>query len=170
MNIGHAAVAVALGLLTACQPAHDAQSVSEAEREAILAPIEALFTAMAARDAAAGAALIHNRGMGIAITADGPDTGAIRALPLSELVASFATAGPPVLERIWDAEIRIDGPLATVWAPYDFWLDGDLHHCGTDAFQLMREGDGWRVVNVAWTRRDEGCGDSPLGPPEMAGS
>lgn len=162
--------ATAMMLLAGCTPDSDKQTITEAERGAVLQPIEALFDAMADRDPVAGTALIHNRGMGIAITADGPDSGNIRALPLSELVASFATASPPVRERIWDAEIRIDGPLATVWAPYDFWLDDALHHCGTNAFQLMRDGETWRVINVAWTRREKTCGDSPLEAPGTAGS
>lgn len=32
--------------------------------------------------------------------------------------------------------IQVDGPLATVWARYDFYLNGTFSHCGHDAFML----------------------------------
>ena len=28
----------------------------------------------------------------------------------------------PMYERMWDPEVRIDGPVATLWAPYDFYI------------------------------------------------
>lgn len=60
-------------------------------------------------------------------------------------------------EVMWDAEVRLDGDLATLWAPYELWLDDQFSHCGFDSIQLVRNGDGWRIVGVAYTRRSEGC-------------
>lgn len=59
-------------------------------------------------------------------------------------------------ERMHDVEIRIDGTVADVWAPYSFFVDGKLRHCGINHFQLVFEG-GWKIQNVTWTKRMTGC-------------
>ncbi|MCW3120222.1 MAG: hypothetical protein JWM28_4304, partial [Chitinophagaceae bacterium] len=41
-------------------------------------------------------------------------------------------------ERISFETIKIDGPLAFVWAPYKFFYHGVFSHCGVDSFQLVR--------------------------------
>jgi hypothetical protein len=41
-------------------------------------------------------------------------------------------------ERIQFDVVRIDGALAMVWAPYQFYYKGKFSHCGTDSFQLVR--------------------------------
>ena len=60
-------------------------------------------------------------------------------------------------EQLHYLELRADGGLATAWTPYTFVLDGEVHHCGTNAFQLMRSGNGWQILNIVDTRRTEGC-------------
>jgi Putative lumazine-binding len=60
-------------------------------------------------------------------------------------------------EPLGEAEVRIDGPLATVWVPYEFYLAGKFSHCGIDAFQLLRLKEGWKIVSLADTYRTENC-------------
>lgn len=60
-------------------------------------------------------------------------------------------------ERIEFARIDIDGPLASVWTPYKFYLNGQLHHCGVNSFQVVRLGNGWKIQYIIDTRRMEGC-------------
>lgn len=60
-------------------------------------------------------------------------------------------------ELIWDYEIRIDGIMATVWAPYTFYLDEKLSHCGVNALTLMKADADWKIVSIIDTRRREGC-------------
>jgi hypothetical protein len=62
------------------------------------------------------------------------------------------------VERLHEPEVRIDGTLATVWAAYDFSFGSRRSHCGTDAFQLLRTAEGWKIVSLADTYRTEGCG------------
>ncbi len=62
-------------------------------------------------------------------------------------------------EKIRGLEIRVDGRLATAWMNYVFYLDGELHHCGVNAFQLVRMADGWKAFGVADTSREEDCGE-----------
>ncbi len=62
-------------------------------------------------------------------------------------------------EQIYDVQVRVDGNIAQVWAPYTFYLDGKVSHCGINAIDLLNDGTGWRVTQVADTRRRESCPD-----------
>jgi hypothetical protein len=60
-------------------------------------------------------------------------------------------------ERIVFDGIKIDGGLASVWAPYKFYLGKQFSHCGVDVFQLMRTADGWKIIYIVDTRRKDHC-------------
>lgn len=60
-------------------------------------------------------------------------------------------------ERITYDVIRIDGPLAMVWAPYEFYFNGKFSHCGVDSFQLVRINGVWKIQYLIDTRRRAGC-------------
>lgn len=72
-----------------------------------------------------------------------------------------AHTGPVLEERIFDPSVTIAGDLASVWAPYTFFVGDELSHCGEDAFQLVRSAagwPGWKIVAIAYTRRQD-CED-----------
>ncbi len=48
-------------------------------------------------------------------------------------------------EKIKSYNIQIDGPMANAWTGYEFWIDGQMHHCGVNSFQLFNDGTGWRL-------------------------
>ena len=58
-----------------------------------------------------------------------------------------------VEERITNYDIKIDDPLASVWADYEFYIDGKLSHKGVDAFQLFKSNAGWKIIQICDTRR-----------------
>jgi hypothetical protein len=60
-------------------------------------------------------------------------------------------------ERIIFGDIKIDGDLASVWAPYKFYLDDKFSHCGVDVFQLMKTTSGWKIIYIVDTRRKDNC-------------
>jgi hypothetical protein len=60
-------------------------------------------------------------------------------------------------ERTHDEEVRVDGTLAQVWAPYEFYAGPKFSHCGVDAFMLAKTAQGWRIVSLGDTRRRTGC-------------
>jgi len=71
-----------------------------------------------------------------------------------------------IVERGFDPEVRISGPLAIAWLPYDLYLDGEWSHCGVDVFTLVRiEGD-WKISSLAWSiEQPPACRRHPDGPP-----
>lgn len=59
-------------------------------------------------------------------------------------------------EELNYTELNIDGHLASAWTPYVFNYKGELHHCGVNTFQLVKDGaEGqWRILHITDTRRD----------------
>ena len=60
-------------------------------------------------------------------------------------------------ERITFETIRIDGPLAIVWTPYNFYFAGKFSHCGVNSFHLVRFNNSWKIQYLIDTRRRQGC-------------
>lgn len=77
---------------------------------------------------------------------------------LSEFLKAIDTPHDEIWdEKIWDTEIQIDGNLAQVWTQYGFYIGEKFSHCGVDAFQLIKENDSWKIINLMDTRRVVGC-------------
>ena len=60
-------------------------------------------------------------------------------------------------ERIVFGSIKIDGPLASVWTSYKFYLGTTFSHCGVNFFQLARTEGGWKIIHIAYTTRKDNC-------------
>lgn len=60
-------------------------------------------------------------------------------------------------ERISFGAIHIDGSLASVWTPYQFYYKGSFSHCGVNSFQLVRVKGQWKIQYIINTRRKESC-------------
>lgn len=60
-------------------------------------------------------------------------------------------------ERINFETIKIDGPLAIAWTPYNFYYNGAFSHCGVNSFQLVRINGAWKIQYIIDTRRKTGC-------------
>lgn len=76
-----------------------------------------------------------------------------------EAFAGIVAATPPNAadERIRYETIRIDGPLVSVWTPYQFYYDGKFSHCGVNSFQLVKLKGEWKIQYLIDTRRRQGC-------------
>ncbi|MFC4479913.1 hypothetical protein [Flavobacterium chungangensis] len=56
-------------------------------------------------------------------------------------------------EKILSYTIQIDGTMAHVWTPYEFYLNDKLSHSGVNAFTLFKEKDSWKIIYLIDTRR-----------------
>lgn len=83
---------------------------------------------------------------------------AVELIPLDTFLARTGD-GPDRLavfdERMVHHEIRHYADLAVVWATFraTLGMPGEIPktHYGVDAFQLLHDGDAWRIVTVAFT-------------------
>ena len=112
-----------------------------------MAPITAMFDAMAKRDAAAMKKPLLPGG-GMVLMRDGKPT-QMTFDAFADLVGKPGKA--QIEERIHDPLVRIDNDLAVVWAPFEFLVDGKVDHCGTDLFNLVRADGKWLIASVADT-------------------
>ena len=133
-----------------------------AEREAVLKVMQAFFDTMAAKDIEGARKILQPQGRFHAMRMrDGkPD---VRAFSNEEYLADLKASKQAMRERMWNPEVRIHGLIATVWTPYDFWIDGKFSHCGIDAFDLIRTEEGWKIAGGSYTIESK-CEPSPLGP------
>jgi hypothetical protein len=119
-----------------------------------------LFDAMRTRDTAAmRAAFVPNASMQ-SLTAEG-----VKFDTMEGWLTGVGRARPGLVldERLANPVINIDGPLAAIWVDYWFFAGERFSHCGVDSFQLVRQGDAWRIFSVVDTRRTEGCPPAPAG-------
>ncbi|KAF2337615.1 nuclear transport factor 2 family protein [Flavobacterium nitrogenifigens] len=56
-------------------------------------------------------------------------------------------------EKILSYNIQIDGSMAHVWTPYEFYINDKLSHTGVNAFTLFKEKDSWKIIYLIDTRR-----------------
>jgi hypothetical protein len=134
---------------------------AQSPRDSVLAVVESLFTGMASRDAAALNRVFVADGYFQAIRDTATDADA--PVTLREFTRRIGASQRTVVERMWDPQVLLDGPLAVVWTRYDFHRDRAFSHCGTDAFTLVRTAAGWRISGGAFTVQTRGCPPSPLG-------
>lgn len=131
--------------------------LADADTGAVLAPVNAFFAAIAASDPKAVLAVVRPDG-GATYAAENADgTRTITRRTWAEVAARFAPGADRFEERISDPAIESDGDIAMVWAPYTFRINGKLHHCGVDHFDLIREAGTWKIANASWSSRLSGC-------------
>ncbi len=76
------------------------------------------------------------------------------------------TTNDDIVERGFDPTVLVSGPLATVWYPYDLYLNGDWSHCGVDVFVMGLTENGWRILSMAWNAmQPPDCEPHPDGAP-----
>lgn len=73
----------------------------------------------------------------------------------SEFYKSIATIPNEVQfqEKILKYNIQVDGSMAHVWTPYEFYVNEKLSHSGVNAFTLFKEDNQWKIIYIIDTRR-----------------
>jgi hypothetical protein len=60
-------------------------------------------------------------------------------------------------EQIVFKDIKIDGPMAAVWAPFKLYFNGKFYSCGVNSFHLVRLNNVWKIQYILDTRRKKDC-------------
>ncbi|MBX2816006.1 MAG: nuclear transport factor 2 family protein [Saprospiraceae bacterium] len=80
----------------------------------------------------------------------------IRNTAIRDFANRIGQAKPGALdEQITAIEVRIDENLASAWVDYNFYYEGNFHHCGVDAVQLHKGASGWKIFQLADTQRKD---------------
>ncbi|CAG5008695.1 hypothetical protein DYBT9275_04338 [Dyadobacter sp. CECT 9275] len=122
--------------------------------------VDRLFAAMQEGDSAKAHAVFSDHAQLTSLSYDKKDSLIISTHPVSGFIKAIGTPHQEKwIEKIYNVSISVDGPMATVWAPYKFYLDDRYLHCGVNAIQLLKTMAGWKITEITDTRRKENCPD-----------
>ncbi|MCU0451146.1 MAG: nuclear transport factor 2 family protein [Bernardetiaceae bacterium] len=148
---------VLLGGLAAEGAAQVAPARQDPGEAGVKAAIEQLFTAMRQADSSLVKQVLAPEARLLTVDT-GTGRAVVKSTPIAGFVKAIGTKRAQVLdERLLRYEIRIDGPLATAWTPYRFYLGEQFSHCGVNCFQLYLSEQGWQIIQITDTRRKEPC-------------
>ena len=137
--------------------ARSSAGAQTSDRDAILATVQKVFDAMRTRDTALLAQAFDTTAKLAGVSNRG--TPAVNLTSPAQFGAAIlrAPAGDVWNERIYEPEVKVDGPVAQVWAYYTFHRNATFSHCGVDAFMMLKVGGAWKITQLADSRRTEGC-------------
>ncbi|MBF9140056.1 nuclear transport factor 2 family protein [Hymenobacter properus] len=146
-----------VGVLTAATPVAHAQKASP-ETAAVQQTVTAFFDGMRRGDSTM---VRRTLAPGAVFHGFGGKPGQPPKLEIESINGFLKAVGTPHAE-VWDERVQfehtlVDANLASVWAPYEFYLGSKFSHCGYDSFQLVKLADGWKIAHIIDTRRKEKC-------------
>jgi len=127
------------------------------EEGQVMTPVNAMFDGLARRDSAIILAAMRPDATAVVAAEKADGTRSVRRMTATEFASGVKPGPEKFEERLSDPAIEIDGDIAMVWGPYTFLIDGKVHHCGVDHFDLVRENGAWKVANVTWSSRTTEC-------------
>ena len=149
---------LALILLAAPATLH-AQDAGD-DSAAVTATVEAFMAAFDAKDAEAMGALLTDNAFLVSVRErDGGDQ--VQSMPMAQLIAGISAIPVDIAEPIDINAVLVDGPVATVWAPFAFYLDGNFSHCGIDIFTLIRADGNWKIATITYSHIEDDCEGAP---------
>ena len=126
--------------------------------DSVKAVVNNLFTAMKNSDSLLLKTCFADKSILQTITKNKEGVISVKDESLHEFASSISTQPKGSLdEQIVFDVVKIDGPLAIAWTPYNFYYNGKFLHCGVNSFQLVRIGGEWKIQYLIDTRRKVGC-------------
>ncbi|MFN1834143.1 nuclear transport factor 2 family protein [Balneola sp. MJW-20] len=128
------------------------------EEENIRSAIEKMFDGMRDSDSSAVHSVFAQEAILNTIATDESGKTIVRKVDLKSFLNAVGAEKPEIWdERIHQYDIRIDGPLASVFTPYSFYRGEEFSHCGTNSFQMVKVSGEWKIFYLIDTRRQQGC-------------
>lgn len=116
--------------------------------------IEAFFSAFHQKDTLTLRTFCRND-ISLQTVANTKDGTQLKSVQLEDFLKSIASIPNTmkIYEKLLDYKVTIDGDLAHVWTPYEFYVNDTLSHIGANSFTLVRENNKWLIVHLIDTRR-----------------
>jgi hypothetical protein len=131
---------------------------AQSGQDSVRAAVNLLFTAMKDADSAQLKAAFDDSAVLQTIVVDKDGKTTARSYPVAEFAQAISKLPKGAAdEQIHIESLKMDGPLAMVWAPYHFYYNGTLLHCGVDSFQLIRVSGVWKILYIVDTRKKGEC-------------
>ncbi|MFA6958537.1 MAG: hypothetical protein WC538_21930 [Thermoanaerobaculia bacterium] len=150
-----AAIVMAAGAAMAESPA----AKQADEEKAVLAAMDRFMIAISTGDVEGLRKLFTPEGVThrALVKKDGPPEVVARPQAYWSDPARFE--GRTLHERYWSPTLLLRDPIAVVWAPYEFKIDGKTTHCGIDVFDFVKIDGEWRIASAMWTVEPDACAE-----------
>lgn len=134
-------------------------SLAQTPEEAVKNTVNSFFTAFHAQDAEGMRKWIHKDAV---LRRTAPKENGVQALrdqDFEDLINGIVSMPDTTIfeEKLLSYAIQVDGPLAHVWTPYEFYLDNSLHHAGANSIQLFQQEGMWKIIYLVDSRTSEGA-------------
>ncbi|WP_264537788.1 nuclear transport factor 2 family protein [Flavobacterium sp. N1736] len=128
---------------------------SNAQQQDVQKTIESFFEAFHQKDTIKLKSICSDRIILQSISESAAKGNKLSGEIASEFYKSIAAIPPDLKfkEKILSYNIQVDGTMAHVWAPYEFYLNDKLSHLGVNTFTLFKEKDSWKIIYLIDTRR-----------------
>lgn len=132
-------------------------SFSQTPEVSVKNTVNSFFESFHARDAEGMQHWIHKEAVLRRTAPNENGIQALRAQNFEDLINGVASIPETTLfeEKLVSYTVQIDGPLAHVWTPYEFWMDNKLHHTGANSIQLFQEGGMWKIIYLVDSRTSD---------------
>jgi hypothetical protein len=135
-----------------------AQSAFKQEKKAVRATIDLLFNGMREGDSSKVGQAFHKDARLMTIFIDKNGNPRLIEEDIQGFLSAVGTPHNEVWnEKLTSVKIQIDGDLAQAWTKYEFYVDENFSHCGVNAFQFMKDFEGWKIIQITDTRRKTDC-------------
>lgn len=149
-----------LALLAACAQLPAAVPGADdnaSEVNAVLVTMDRYMTAISTKDYAAQRALDMPNAMTWSARPGPGGSLVVTPRPSTYWTDPARDSGKKFEERYWKPTVLVRGPIAMVWAPYEFKIDARTSHCGVDLFDFVKVDGAWRLANAMWTVEPDAC-------------
>lgn len=120
------------------------------DNDAIKESVEKLFTGMKNADTVMLKSVFADNAILQTIT----KKEVVKTEKIQDFLSSFSKLSKnDADEKIRFEAINIDGNLASVFTPYEFYYKGKFSHCGANSFQLVKQNNVWKIQYLIDTRR-----------------
>lgn len=131
---------------------------AQSEEEEVIAVIEKFFDSMRSADSSTLATIFHPQCIFQRAVVDQEGNSMVQDSDPKGFLERVASAPKGALdEQIYSYDVRVDKNLATAWTDFSFFYNGQLSHCGVNAFEFLQTDDGWKLIRIIDTSRKEGC-------------
>lgn len=135
-----------------------AQPTAKQEKKAVRATIDLLFDGMRVGDSSKVREAFHSDARLMTTFVDKAGNPRLVEEEIQGFLKAVGTPHAEVWnEKLTSVKIQIDGNLAQAWTKYEFYVDENFSHCGVNAFQLVKESNGWKIIQITDTRRKKDC-------------
>ncbi len=131
---------------------------NSSEEKAIKQTIETFFDGLHKGDSTIVSATMHSS-IKIQTTFNRKGKNDIVTDSREKILTGIANKKPEnkYFEKLLSLDIKIDGNLASVWTPYEFYLNDKFSHCGANSFQLFNNNGKWEIIYLVDMRRRKNC-------------